>query len=168
MIEVRGKKLSQDDVNQLFIQACYDGDLAKVVTAVQEFKANINCMDSLNYARALVYALRSCEGKDSEGEQVVKYLVNQGAEINFKHGAKGEYMDSRPYFIYHAAQNTLNVSDDLVYFLIQKGAKDYLNYVPTTSKGEHYVSALDKIKFHRPNLYKKLVKEKIVVETNKR
>ena len=40
MIVVNGKKLSQDDVNQLFLQACYSGDLAKVVTAVQEFKAN--------------------------------------------------------------------------------------------------------------------------------
>ena len=168
MIVVNGKKLSQDDVNQLFIQACYDGNLARVVTAVQEFKANINCTDGANYARALVYALRACEGKGSEGEQVVKYLVNQGAEINFKHGLKGEYKDSRPYFIYYAAENTYGVSDDLVYFLIKNGAKDYLNYVPTTEKGSHIISALDKIKFGRPDLYKKLVKEKIVDDTNKR
>lgn len=163
MIEINGEKLTQEDVNILFVQACHDGDLIKVVRTVEEMGANLNATDKLGYARALVYALRSCGEPGDNGELIVKYLVNRGAEVDFKHGDKGSNMDSRPYFIYYAANNTFHISDDLVYFLIKKGHPETLTYTPLTKVGgSMYKSALDEIKSNRPNLYKRLISEKII------
>ena len=162
MINVNGEKLSKEDVDILFVQACHSGDLAKVVRAVEEFGANINATDKLGYARALMYALRACSTPGDDAELIIKYLVNKGAEVDFKHGDKGSNMDSRPYFIYFAICNDANVSDELVYFLVKKGDPKTLTYVPTTKIGSQHGSALDKMKTIRPNLYKKLVSEKIV------
>ena len=168
MIEIDGKKLSQEDVNSLLIQACHDGNLIKVVKCVEAYDANVNCTDSLGYAKALVYALRSCMGKDSEGELIVKYLVNRGAEINFKHGDKGSNMDSRAYFIYHAANDTMHVSDDLVYFLVKKGAVSTLDYVPITKRANANISALEEIRHNRPSLYDRLLKERLISSKNRK
>lgn len=168
MIEVNGKKLTQDDVNLLLVQACHDGDLNKVVRAVEEFGANVNATDKLGYARALVYALRSCGRPGDTGELIVKYLVNKGAEVDFKHGDKKSNMESRPYFIYWAANNPQHVSDDLVYFLIKNSNPKTLSYVPTTKVGSQYGSALDEIKSSRSSLYKKLIDEKIIVNKTTR
>jgi hypothetical protein len=151
----------------MLIVACKRLDLNAVIKCTEEYGANLNAMDAANYARVLVYALRACEGKDSKGETIVKYLVNRGAEVNFKHGDKGVYNESRPYFIYWAAENTNFVSDDLVEFLVKKGGAAALDYVPTT-KRQDFISAKDMIKNRRPELYKKLVKNKIVSEGNKR
>lgn len=168
MIEVNGKKLTQDDVNLLLVQACHDGNLNNVVRAVEEFGANVNATDKLGYARAMLYALRSCGNPGDTGELIVKYLVNKGAEVDFKHGDKRSNMDSRPYFIYFAANNPLHVSDDLVYFLVKNSNPNNLTYVPTTKVGSQYGSALEEIQRHRPKLYKKLVEEKIVSNKNNR
>ena len=125
---INGKNVSQEEINLDFVVACNHGNLVKVVQYVEEYGADLNSYDKANYARALVYALRSCNGKGSEGEVLVKYLVNRGAEVNFKHGDKGSYNDSRPYFIYWAAENPNLVSDELVEFLIHKGAANVLDY----------------------------------------
>lgn len=162
MIEVNGKKLSQDDVNILLVQACHDANLNNVVKAVEEWGANVNATDALGYARAIMYALRSCGNPGDTGELIVKYLVNKGAEVDFKHGDKGSKMDSRPYFIYYAANNPLHVSDDLVYFLIKNSNPRNLTYVPTTKVGSQHASIADEIKRYRPNLYKKLLQERII------
>ena len=167
MIEIDGKKVSQQEVDLMLISACKSLDLDKVVKCVEEYRANLNAMDAANYARVLIYALRACEGKDSKGETIVKYLVNRGAEVNFKHGDKGVYNESRPYFIYWAAENTNFVSDDLVEFLVKKGGAATLDYVPTT-KRQNFKSAKEIIKTRRPELYKKLVKNKVVSEGIKR
>ena len=98
---------------------------------------------------------------------LVKYLVNRGAEVNFKHGDKGSYNDSRPYFIYWAAENPNLVSDELVEFLIHKGAANVLDYKPTT-KVSNFKSASEVIKSCRPKLYEKLVKDKVIKDINKR
>ena len=165
---VDGKKMKQDEIDIEFIRACTRGDLASVVKWVDGYGANVNSMDALNYARALIYALRGCDGARSEGELVIRYLVNHGAEINFKHGDKQTYNDSRPYFIYWvAACNSSQVSDDLVEFLIKKGASEVLEYVPTT-KSQNYSSAKDIIKQRRPKLYEKLVKQKVVKDSSRR
>lgn len=167
MIDINGKKYSQEDIDIMLIVACKNLDLKTVVRCVEEYKANLNAMDAANYARVLMYALRSCEGKDSTGEVIVKYLVNHGAEINFKHGDKGVYNDSKPYFIYWACENPNHVSDELVEFLIKKGGVTTLEYTPTT-KSSNYISAKEMIKNRRPELYKKLVNNKTIVDRVKR
>jgi hypothetical protein len=167
MIEIDGKKVSQQEVDLMLIVACKRLDLNAVIKCTEEYGANLNAMDAANYARVLVYALRACEGKDSKGETIVKYLVNHGAEVNFKHGDKGSYNESRPYFIYWAADNTNFVSDDLVEFLIKKGGASTLSYVPTT-KRQNFKSAKEIIKTRRPEIYKKLLKNKVVTDSVKR
>ena len=167
MININGTNVSQQEVDLMLIRACKSLDLNTVIKCVEEYKANLNAMDAANYARVLVYALRACEGKDSKGETIVKYLVNHGAEVNFKHGDKGSYNESRPYFIYWAADNTNFVSDDLVEFLIKKGGAATLSYVPTT-KRQNFKSAKEIIKTRRPELYKKLLKNKVVTDSVKR
>ena len=167
MININGTNVSQQEVDLMLIRAIKSLDLNTVIKCVEEYKANLNAMDAANYARVLVYALRACEGKDSKGETIVKYLVNHGAEVNFKHGDKGSYNESRPYFIYWAADNTNFVSDDLVEFLIKKGGASTLSYVPTT-KRQNFKSAKEIIKTRRPELYKKLLKNKVVTDSVKR
>lgn len=168
MIEVNGKKLSQDEVNLLLVQACNQGNLNNVVKAVEEWGANVNATDKLGYARALIYALRSCGNPGDTGELIVKYLVNKGAEVDFKHGDKGSNMESRPYYIYYAANNPLHISDDLVYFLIKNSNPKNLTYVPTTKIGSQHGSIVEEIKKYRPKLYEKLLQEKIITNKSSR
>lgn len=165
MKEVDGKRLSQREININFVKACNNCDLKNVVNYIGH-GADVNSTDPAGYSRALMYALYQCSTDDNTGELIVKYLVESGAEINFKHGDKGSLMTSRPYFIYHAVTN-FNCSDDLVYFLIKKGGTANLEYVPTTGE-QKYNSALTEIIKSRPELYKKLLKEKIVSKKNTR
>ena len=168
MINIDGKKVSQQEVDLMLIVACKRADLNTVIKCVEEYGANVNAMDAANYARVLIYALRACDnGKGSKGETIVKYLVNRGAEINFKHGDKGSLTESRPYFIYWAAENTNFISDDLVEFLVRKGGAAALDYVPN-SKTQNYKSAGEIIKTRRPELYKNLVKNKVITSGVKR
>jgi hypothetical protein len=162
------KKFTREEIDKNFLQACYQADLKNVVMYAEMYNANLNCYDPLHYARALIYALRGCSGVDSEGELIVKYLVNKGAEINFKHGDKWKNKDSQPYFIYHAVTSNANVSDDLVYFLLKKGALENIDYVPTTEVGKIYGSAREEIRKSRPNLYNRLIKEKLISSRNGR
>lgn len=166
MKNVDGKMMSQEEINLEFVLACNMGDLAKVVKYVDGYGADVESMDKSHYAKALVYALRSCDGEGSEGELIVKYLVNHGATVNFKHGDKQTHYDSRPYFIYWAADNPNQVSDDLVEFLIEKGAKRVLDYKPTT-KSNNLKSASEIIKCSRPKLYAKLVKKNIIKDSRR-
>ena len=162
---VDGKKMSQDEINIRYVQACNQCDLEKVVKYVG-LGADVNATDALRYTRALMYALNQCSKHDDTAELIVRYIVTNGAEINFKHGDKGSLMASRPYFIYHAVTN-YQCSDELVYFLIQKGGTSNLDYVPTAGE-QKYNSALDEIIKTRPELYKKLLKDKIVSKKNMR
>jgi len=167
MKKVDGKLMSQEEIDLAYVRACAHGDLAQVVKYVDGYGAYMDAMDKANYARALVYALRSCNGEGSNGELIVKYLVNHGAVVNFKHGDKQTYNDSRPYFIYWAAENVEHVSDNLVEFLVKKGAWRVLDYKPTT-KSYNYPSASELIKSRRPKLYAKLVKQNVIKDNTKR
>ena len=119
MIEVDGKKLSQRDVDDMLIEACKTSNIAKIVRCVEDYGANVNSSDQAGYSKVLIYALKACHKKDKDAETIIKYLVHRGANINFKHGTKGSNMESRPYFIYYAAANNVDVSDNLVYFLVR-------------------------------------------------
>ena len=88
-----------------------------------------------------MYALNQCSKHDDTADSIIKYLVQSGAEINFKHGDKRSLMTSRPYFIYHAVTN-FNCSDDLVYFLIRKGGTANLDYVPHKAREKKVNAAL--------------------------
>ena len=161
---VDGKKMSQNEINMELVRACHDNDLSNVVNYVG-YGADVNATDSLGYCRAIMYALDNCSKDDNTAELIIKYLVQNGADINFRHGDKNTLMTSRPYFIQYVASNP-NCSDELVYILIKKGGTANLEYVPTNGE-KKYISALDEIKAHRPLLYKKLLKEKLI-ETKKR
>ena len=167
MKEVKGNKVYKEDADLMLVQGCHDGDLSKVVRAVELYEADVNAMDAAGYARALIYALRCCNGNDDVGETIVKYLINNGAEVNFKHGDKYSHEESRPYFVYWVAENRF-ASDDLVYFVITHSDKENLYYKPTSKAYRHmYEGTIDVIKKSRPKLYKKLLDKKVITP-NKR
>ena len=163
MIVYNGIKLTPRIVNLLYIDACKDANYARVVKAVEEFGADINCKDINNTNRALAWALKKCQGENSEGEKIVEYLLSKGVEVNFQIG-KSVPQIKRPYAISLAVCNIPRVSNRLVYLLLKNGAIKDIYHGPVKVKNGEFKNCLEVIKLFRPSVYSKLLEEKLISE----
>ena len=152
--------IRQGNADALLLIACHRGDYNKVKETVEEYGADINA----GRPRALFYALNSCSPVNQDGEKIIRYLVNKGAEVDFRHGPVSLPDVCKPYFVFFVANNDY-ASDDIVYFVASKSSKEALSNVPRTRFDDK--SALAIIKEKRPSVYKMLV-ENGLVESNKR
>ena len=141
--------------------ACHRGNFKKVQEAVETYNADVDA----GTTRALFYALNSCSDINRQGEKIIKYLINRGAEVNFRHGPVHLEEEYKPYFIFFVANNDY-VSDDIVYFVADKSSYEALTDAPQTRfDGKR---AIDIIREKRPNVYDRLMQRAKVIESNKR
>lgn len=180
MVAVNGKTLSQKEINTYYVRACKEGKLSEISYALKVLKADVNAKDPAGYAPAIVWAAKQ-RGLDRDDklkiENIVDFLIRQGADVDFKYGDRDRKAKSKPYFLHLVAAND-SLSDDLVYRIVKTiekkyGNKDfveyYLNYKPTTKYLEPINSIAEIIKTQRPKLHEKLVSEKLLkTEANKR
>ena len=169
---VDGKKITQQQANILFLEACRYQRLDKIKYAVEELGADVNFSINKENMRGLVYI---CQARNVEKH--IDYLLKKGVEVNFKYGHQGYTQAAAPYFLYYVVKN-LDITDSMIYLLIIKvkselkrseSITDYLNYVPTVKAvGGAYQSIAQEIEANRPDLYKWLINEKILSNKNVR
>ena len=164
------KKLTQREIDTLYIQACHASDVKRIQYAVEVLKANVNAKDKSGYAPAIVYLLaHGTETNASDIELAARYLITKGANIDFKYGDKNKVGNSKPYLLYYVAKDT-NLSDNFVHYMIKKiestkkpgEMQEYLEYTPSTKYIEPISSIKKVIEAKRPKLFQKLVKEGLI------
>jgi len=144
-----------DDANALLLIACHAGDFEKVVEVVEKYNPDLNTGNP----RALFWALNACNGEGCNGEKIIKYLIDNGAEVDFRHGPLSWEDNQKPYFVCFVADNDY-ASDEVVHFVVSKSSKEALS---DRNRGRFEpLNAFDIIKEKRPMLYKKLVNEGLV------
>jgi len=173
MIVVNGKKLSQKEVNTLYVEACNRLDLAKIAYALNVLNADVNAKDPLGYLPAIAYVGRKTGVGEEERrhiDAIMRTLIAKGADIDFKYGDKHVANKSKPYFLHLIASNS-TFSDDLVFKMVdmlnqkyknKDFLREYLDFKPQTKSHEPISSISTIIQKQRPELYTKLQNQGLV------